>query len=350
MIASYGVTKKTKNDTIVPMQTLLGIDPGNGFIKAITDNGERVVLPSIISEPKEYFDGGIVASNGVSVLYVAGARADLINKKFLVGDIAHSANPLNHISIASHPQAKADYALELILGAVGLMPQCDRLITPVISVHDSVTFGNRIKQQVEGMHRVQFDGKELNIEISSPAISPEGMGIYYYLLTTGKVKSSDLVLLLDLGLGTSIYTAFQSTKILERSVFRWGVRDLYGYICQSPKLRDALKGMEGDSQVVRAAIENKTFAYRTEDGIFDFKWQYTEALKTWLQNNITKAYDQIRPRISKATHLFLAGGGANLPNVATTFTKKGFEILNNGQFCNAEGLLAIAKARRTTNG
>ncbi len=339
--------KKTQSDKSVPVPTLLGIDPGNGFVKAITDMDERVILSSIIAEPKEYFDGGVVAKNGVSVLYVAGTRSDLVKKKFLVGDIAHSANPLNHTSIANHPQAKADYALELMLGAVGLLPQCNRIITPVISVHDSATFGSQIKRQVEGTHRVQFDGLELNIEISNPGISPEGMGIYYHLLTTGKVKPSDLVLLLDLGLGTSIYTAFQSTKILERSVFRWGVRDLYSYICQSPSLRDALKGMEGDSQAVRAGIENKSFIYRTEDGIFDFSKQYTEALKTWLQNNITKAYDQIRPSISKATHLFLAGGGANLPNVATAFSKKGFEVLSNSQTINAEGLLAIAKARRT---
>ena len=340
----------SQTDKSVPIQTLLGIDPGNGFIKAITDKGERVLLPSIIAEPTEYFDGGIVDNSGCSLLYINGSRSDLIGKRILVGDIAYAADPLNHISIAKHPEAKADYSLELMLGAVGLLPQYDRLINPVISVHDSNTFSEVIKKTVEGKHQVQFDGKELTIEIKNSGVVPEGKAIYYHLLSSGKVKKTDLILLLDFGLGTSIYTAFQQGKILERSVFRWGVRNLYEYICQSPELRKSLKGVEGDSQVIQNAIEKHSFVYRTEDGIFNFSKQYTEGLKTWASSNLKQALDKMRPRIPKANYLFLAGGGANLPNVGSYFSKKGFEILSNSQTINSEGLLEIAKARRVNNG
>ncbi len=350
MVASYGVTNKSKSVSSVPIQTLLGIDPGNGFVKARADKGDSIILPSLIAYPTEYFEGGVVAKNGCSVLYVSGSRSDLIGKQILIGDIAYSIDPLNCISIAKSPQAKADYALELLLGAVGLLPQCDRVINPVLSVHDSTTFGGQIKQKIEGVHRIQLDGEPLDIEISNTSVTPEGKGTYYYLLKSGKVKKSDLVLLFDLGFGTSIYTVFQEGKILERSIFRWGVRDLYNSICQHPEMRKALNGVEGDSHVVRTAIETKKFIYRTEEGIFDFSKQYTEALISWTKSNLKQAMDKMRPRIPKAAHLFLVGGGGNLPSIGNYFTKKGFEILGNSQFCNAEGLLSIAQARSQQNG
>ncbi|NER04486.1 MAG: ParM/StbA family protein [Okeania sp. SIO3C4] len=350
MAASYGITNKSRPVSPVPMQTLLGIDPGNGFIKARTDKGDSIILPSLIAYPTEYFEGGVVAQNGCSVLYVSGSRSDLVGKQILIGDIAYSIDPLNCISIAKSPQAKADYALELLLGAVGLLPQCDRIINPVLSVHDSTTFGDKIKQQVEGVHRIQLDGKPLDIEISNTTVTPEGKGTYYYLLKSGKVKKSELILLFDLGFGTSIYTVFQEGKILERSIFRWGVRDLYNSICQCSDMRRALNGIEGDIQVIRAAIESKKFTYRTEEGIFDFTKQYTEALVSWTKSNLKQAMDKMRPRIPKAEHLFLVGGGGNLPSISNYFIKKGFEILSNSQVCNAEGLLLIAQARSQQNG
>lgn len=345
MIATYRMTTLQQLDRGGTMQTFLGLDSGNGFIKAITDKQERVILPSIIASPSEYFDGGVVAQNGVSVLYAGGSRSDLIDQRILVGEIAYNADPLNHISIAKHPQAKADYALELLLGAVGLLPQSDRLIIPVISIHDSNTFGDQIKQQIEGIHRVVYDSQGLTLEIKNTAISPEGMGVYYYLLKSKKVSVADLILLLDLGFGTSIYTAFIQGQILDRKVFRWGVRDLLGYIAQAPALRKALSGVEGDTQVLRSAIENKTYSYRTEDGEFDFRDQYQQALNTWATSNLKQALDVMRPRLPKANHLFLAGGGASLPGIAKFFTRKKFEVLENNQTINAEGNLAIALHR-----
>ena len=83
----------------------MGIDSGNGFLKASSDKGLSAKASSYIYAPKADTENNIVDKEGCSVLYSLGVRADLKGK----------------LEIAQLDKGKVDYALHLLLSAIGCM-------------------------------------------------------------------------------------------------------------------------------------------------------------------------------------------------------------------------------------
>ena len=83
----------------------MGIDSGNGFLKASSDKGLSAKPPSYIYTPKAETENNIVDKERCLVLYSPGVRADLKGK----------------LEIAQLDKGKVDYALHLLLSAIGCM-------------------------------------------------------------------------------------------------------------------------------------------------------------------------------------------------------------------------------------
>ena len=74
-----------------------------------------------IYTPKAETENNILDKEGCSVLYSSGVRADLIGERFLIGSPAYSTSPQGKLEIAQLDKGKVDYALHLLLGAIGCM-------------------------------------------------------------------------------------------------------------------------------------------------------------------------------------------------------------------------------------
>ena len=83
----------------------MGIDSGNGFLKASSDKGLSAKASSYIYAPKAETENNIVDKERCSVLYSPGVRADLKGK----------------LEIAQLDKGKVDYSLHLLLSAIGCM-------------------------------------------------------------------------------------------------------------------------------------------------------------------------------------------------------------------------------------
>ena len=90
----------------------MGIDSGNGFLKASSDKGLSAKASSYIYAPKAETENNIVDKEGCSVLYSPGVRADLIGERFLIGSPAYSISPQGKLEIAQLDKGKVDAEIQ----------------------------------------------------------------------------------------------------------------------------------------------------------------------------------------------------------------------------------------------
>lgn len=325
----------------------IGIDSGNGFLKAFSDEGDSVKIPSYIHIPQDETESNIVAKEGCYVLYVSGSRVtELGGKKWLIGSPAYSASPTGKVEVAQLSRGKVDYSLQLLLGAIGCMgiKSQNLEVNLCLSVHHAKSFREDLTKALKGCHVVELGTSKYNITISKILIVNEGMGTLASLLATKRVKTEDKLLLLDLGYGTSISTVYQFGKQIDRQVMDFGVKDLYAAIAKHPDMVRTRNGREGDFFIIRQGIESKNFLYGSYEP-FNFYDIYHACLHEWSAQNLRNTLSTLKNQVDSASCMFAVGGGALLPMVDKYLKSKGFEVLSNASTLNAEGLLALAKNR-----
>ena len=344
MIAMSQKTSKNKQEQIGTSKHYIGIDSGNGFLKAFSDKGLSAKIPSYICLPKAETENNIIDKEGCSVLYFSGVRADLIGKRFLIGSPAYSTSPQGKLEIAQLDKGKVDYGLHLLLGAIGCMgfTQCDLNINLCVSIHHAKNFRDELTKAIYGHHSVELGGKAYNINIDKILVVNEGGGTLAALLANGRVQKTNKMLLLDLGYGTSISSIYQFGKQIDRNVMTFGVRDLYQAIAKHPNMIKERNGKEGDSYIIREGIENKSFQYGNYKP-FSFAGIYKECLQAWSSENLRTTLSDLKEQIDSANCMFATGGGSCLPMVDKHLESKGFQVLPNSHTLNAEGLLLLAK-------
>ena len=344
MITTTKRTDKSKQEQIVTEKHYIGIDSGNGFLKAFSDKGLSAKVPSYIYTPKAETENNILDKEGCSVLYSSGVRADLIGERFLIGSPAYSTSPQGKLEIAQLDKGKVDYALHLLLGAIGCMgfKESDLSINLCVSIHHAKNFRDELINAIHGHHSVELGGKAYNIDIDKILVVNEGSGTLVALLTNGRIQKSNKMLLLDLGYGTSISSIYQFGKQIDRNVMTFGVRDLYQAIAKHPNMIKERNGKEGDSYIIREGIENKSFQYGNYKP-FSFANIYKDCLKAWSSENLRTTLSDLKEQIDSANCMFAVGGGSCLPMVDKHLQSKGFQVLPNSHTLNAEGLLLLAK-------
>ena len=112
MIMTTKRTDKNKQEQIVREKHYIGIDSGNGFLKAFSDKGLSAKVPSYIFTPKAETENNIVDKEGCSVLYSPGVRADLIGERFFIGSPAYFTSPQGKLEIAQLDKGKVDAEIQ----------------------------------------------------------------------------------------------------------------------------------------------------------------------------------------------------------------------------------------------
>ena len=99
-------TDDSKQEQIRTEKHYIGIDSGNGVLKASSDKGLSAKASSYIYAPKAETENNILDKEGCSVLYSPGVRADLIGERFLIGSPAYSISPQGKLEIAELDKGK----------------------------------------------------------------------------------------------------------------------------------------------------------------------------------------------------------------------------------------------------
>ena len=325
----------------------LGIDSGNGRLKALSDTGYTVRLPSLLYFPQAQISPGQFDKESAFVVYEGGPRSDLWGKSWFVGREAYVMNPDSHISTSDDKEAKSKYCLELLLGAAAqVVTEKKADLTIALSIHDRDTFKEAVTSKLVGTHKVKLNNKSCDLTITVKSLVDEGVGAYFELLATKRVNKSETVLLLDIGHGTIITSVFGSGDMKFRKAYPLGVSNLYSAIAVNLDMRKALTGTPGNLQLIKQGIEREDFMYGNNRSIsFGFKNIYQAELKPWVSNSLVNVLASLSQWKNEASHLFCIGGGVQLPGIKGFLEKQHFACLDDSEWLNARGLLKIAQRK-----
>ncbi|NES64005.1 MAG: ParM/StbA family protein, partial [Okeania sp. SIO2D1] len=298
--------------TTNPQEIQLGIDSGNGRLKALSSNNHSVRIPSLLYFPHSEISVGELDNESSYVVYEGGSRSDIWGKQWLVGKEAYIMAPDTHISTADDKESKAKYCLELLLGAVAqVVGEGNKVnLAIALSIHDKAAFKDEVIEKLSGTHRVNLNNKNCEINITTKSITDEGVGAYYELLSTGKIKKSNTALFLDIGHGTIIASVFGSGDLKYRKAYPFGAARLYSALANNLQMRKVLKGIPGNPELIKQGIEKGNFIYGNNARLsFNFADIYKAELKPWVDDSLVKVLASLSQWQNEATHLFCIGGG-----------------------------------------
>lgn len=325
----------------------LGIDSGNGRLKALSDMQDTVRIPSLLYFPQAQISPGQLDKESSYVVYEHGSRSDLWNKSWFVGREAYINSPDSHISTSDDKEAKSTYCLELLLGAAAQVVTEKKVnLAIALSIHDKEAFKDAVTSKLAGTHKVKLNNKPCEVTVTVVSLVDEGVGAYYELLATKKINRSETVLLLDVGHGTIITSVFGNGEIKHRKAYPLGVSNLHNAIANNLQMRKALKGIPGNLQLIKQGIERGNFTYGNNQKLsFDFGDVYRAELKPWVSNSLVNVLASLNQWKNEASHLFCIGGGVKLPGIKNYLQKQHFDCLDDSEFLNARGLLKIAQRK-----
>jgi hypothetical protein len=265
-------------------------------------------------------------------------RTNLIGTRWLIGETAQIEFPQGYQRIVDDWKHKVTYGLQMLLGAVALMPyQQNRSLVVVASIHDAHVFGAELKKALSGCHLVKLNGKACSVGITAH-ICEEGIGALAVARAPGQRKIG----LIDLGHGSTIASVFEGNKQIQggRKVFDVGVHHLVNAIANNQEMRTYLS-KPASAHLIRNGLQNN-YLYGTTG--LSFEDVYTAELKPWVQSCLAPAVKFLQPWLDNLDAVYCIGGGANLPHIAQLLTKRNITVIPNAQKANAEGLLKLAQA------
>lgn len=344
---SAAISQSASIGTMSTQDIYLGIDSGNGRLKALSSNGYSVRIPSLLYFPHSEISVVELDNESSSVVYDGGSRSDLWGKQWLVGREAYIMAPDTHISTSDDKEAKAKYCLELLLGAVAQVVTEGKVnLTVAVSIHDRAAFKDSVIAKLEGTHRVKLNNKTCEVAIVIKAVVDEGVGAYFEMLKTKRIQKTETALFLDVGHGTIITSVFGGGELKYRKAHPLGVSRLYSAIANNLQMRKALKGIPGNPELIKAGIERGSFTYGNNQKLsFNFAEIYRTELRPWVDDSLVKVLASLSQWQNEATHLFCIGGGVQLPGIKNYLEKRAFDCLLDSEWLNARGLLKIAQRK-----
>ncbi|NEQ98835.1 MAG: hypothetical protein F6K30_19295 [Cyanothece sp. SIO2G6] len=326
-----------------------GYDPGFGQTKLAVSGCREVVIPAYYHPCLITKDHNIPASvGGAYVQYIQGDRDEHLPDAWLTGKPAYLMNPTRYTKLADDRAGKHRLSLELLLGALATLPYREHwnlLVVP--SIHDVETFGDALKQRLQGSHLVRFGSnpEPSRITIDVPKVYEEGFGVCASRMLETRQQLQRLVF--DIGSGTIRVVAFgPSGNVLnEPETIKQGVDALIDAIAKHPDVRAFEEGEEGDRHLIRQGIEQHTLTYGTTG--FSFADVYHAELGQWAKSVLLKAIKYARPYQKMADEVIAVGGGADLPSLQDTLTGCGIVPATESALLNVRGLKGLAHALLT---
>jgi plasmid segregation protein ParM len=330
------------------------IDLGNGYTKTSYGNKPRIMpsyLSPIVNESDICDDFG--PGGGAFLLYLSGARQDLIGTKWLLGEAAKISFPATYQRVVEASSGKIEYALQFALSDVLCCHKYQNVNIPTLyaSLPDPLTDGEKFKKAVLGRHEIQLshvnsppDARfHYFVTIENCKILHEGQGAFINAIATGIIPSGVAAGIIDCGSGTTIAQCFSANGHLipsSRTVSPVGVHHLLKMIATDPRLKERIGG-EGNLHLIQQAIEDSSFSYGASN--VDIEQIFRDHRKVWAQSALRKALEKFSSMKDEIDSILLVGGGAHI--VKAICQKSSIILSPNPQTANVMGMARLAELK-----
>lgn len=207
---------------------ILGADAGYGYVKAIAENGDSVIFPSVVGSGCErkiekMLQGGQSDSDNYD-LVINGL--DRETQHYFVGNLAILQSP-DAARPFSDDRSKAEEIKPALLTAIARLSKGEKItLVTGLPLEPFFLQAPSLKNSLEKMSGVQvaLNGEESTIEIEQVIMLPQAVAAMYGVLKRNNVGSTGVVGLSTWGLGpqTLLCLKFRGRKPNSLNVWRCG--------------------------------------------------------------------------------------------------------------------------------
>jgi plasmid segregation protein ParM len=334
------------------MKVVMGIDHGNGWVKARSNSVAKMKYISALARPESFGEGMEVGKDVSCKKFVS---EKFKNEIYCWGKDVTKADELLPTYAHENRYLDKHYNLlsEFIMGA--LLPNNAPMVLDILVVtgcpsrEKGTEAESALKKVFEGNHLVFIDDESRGYRVTECIVLPQPLGavLDLYLTEDGYVQDESYetatVAVIDLGSGTSDLDVISNLRRQKgkSDTIRLGMNNIYMrmmdyIISQHPTsivtIEKGQEQFEQDNYVISKRLSVPIKQKREE-----LIREHFEALK--------KKIDQRWPDKSSFDKIILTGGGAQIQDLANMFIKweKDIIVAPNSQSSNANGFYKFGK-------
>lgn len=352
----------------------IAIDLGYGFTKAINQDGDELVFPSLVGSghnrplanatPYTHakLNKSVLDELDVEICEIRG-RGELITKgekeEFFIGELARRESRDVSYAFAdnkiAHPNTRA-----LLLTACSLLMKKENepihLVTGLPVQHYSIQKGE-LERYLRGLrYQVRFNsgpwkGVERVVSLEKVTIFPQAGGALYseFLNPDGSIKapalldSATLIGIVDIGFKTTDYVVLDAQHGLDymndySGTIKAGMNHAYLAIKRviENTTQETIDMADLDQAILQKSITCRGVVYDLKDAI--------QKAYAALAKSIIDRLEINWPKKNFYSHVFLAGGGGLALADYFKNIHHNVQVVTSAQIANARGYLALANA------
>lgn len=329
----------------MPKMIAIGIDHGNGKLKARSTEVKSYIVPSAVALESNVGDDFMGKEldlqhgkvSGDEDTYVWGAPVKSVAKYSLT---------MGHQDRLANESYKI--LTELALGALaGKEEQVDAVVvTGVPSNQIKTKEAANLKAFLQGTHLVKVDSREIIIRVKDVFVLPQPVGtiMSLYLDSEGFVKQesyeTEKIAVIDIGNGTTDLDYIQGLKRQDEFLsIPTGMYDVYNYIAR--KINEEEPNAGARAEIVEEYFASAAYKVSKRKVIpfEDIKEKAIQEIGTELKNRISqhwKFWDRF-------DEIILTGGGAHVFADTIRQLIPDVKVMKEPQFRNADGFYRYAQ-------
>jgi len=323
----------------------ISIDVGNGYVKAVSENGDMLHFPTVLKEKNEK---SLFNSK-------ANYQIKINDQEYYIGEIALAKKA---IRIWKNDRTMNDYTEKFVALCCALLAKDDvNDIDLILGLPYSYYLEQMDSREFTDIFQdKEFDttywGEHKRFTIKSVKVYPQGVGAYFLNLfgISGKLKKGAAEflksLMIDVGYRTLDVVAFDTINgefvLIQENSFTLedcGVINVVNHIVNVLSAEVQL-----DSDEVERWLRNGNGTIQYDGGDFDVSAYENEAYEELANRIFTAINTKLQGDIKKYKNIFITGGGAEKLYAVLQKKYKNLMLQDDYVYCNAKGYLAIEQA------
>lgn len=325
----------------------ISIDIGNGYVKAVSDTGERLHFPTVI---KENLDRDILGKsmNKYSI--------EINGTKLFIGDLAIAKRGVR--AWRGDKAVNEDTEHYIALCAHALTTQSDSEINVCLglpySYYISLEKGKKLIAALSGKEfKTNMDGEERSFYINRVSVYPQGVGAYFaslYSLNGRPIEGAEnhlRAMFIDVGYRTVDVVAFDclnsTFELIEENSFSLGENGMFKAINEISNR--ASGGSDLSENDIEYAIQKNGSKIENMYGDIDLIQFEVESYQRLAKRIVTELNMKLSGEIQRYKNIFLTGGGAAKLYPFMTGAYPNLTLQEDYIFSNANGYMVLENTK-----
>lgn len=326
----------------------ISVDIGNGYIKAVNEEGKTLHFPTVIKENTDKNIIGVSSNNEY--------RIEIEGINYYIGNLAIAKRGVRQWQ--SKKSVNADTPLYIALCSHLLTDETTEEINLCLglpySYYTELNRGEKLSSELSGKTiETTYQNQKKTITINKVSVYPQGVGAYFSSLydIQGNPKNGAEVhikaLFVDIGFRTVDVVAFESLnhtfELVQENSFSLEELGIFQAVNQISN--QAGEGLELNANDIEFALLNNNSKVESMYGVTDLKDFALSAYKNLSERIVTELNLKLSGQIQRYRYIFLTGGGAArlYPYIKEYYPN--ISVQDDSIFCNAKGYLALENTR-----